>query len=224
MPSRRADSSASLRRRMASMPPPWLWCPASPLVTATNFTWCPRAANLAAVPAARMSQSSGCAPKAITRSLPSCAVASAAPSTNNKRNWNMTGLYLSEFTLPGSLAPGIDRGAPQNREQGADGGALRHVLHLPGLNPRQEAFDAVHGDVALAFDGLAILGPADVNHARPRGQDDAGRPREFLTDLAEAWRGYLVCLGVDLPSLGELKGERQVVHDLHGGTDLGPAH
>src|SRR4029450_3026201 len=68
MPRRLADSCASLRRRMASWPPPSDMCPASPLVTATKRTLCPSAAHLAATPAARMSQSSGCAPMAMIRS------------------------------------------------------------------------------------------------------------------------------------------------------------
>ena len=41
---RRAASFASPWRRLASAPPPVVWWPASPLVTATNFTWCPAAA------------------------------------------------------------------------------------------------------------------------------------------------------------------------------------
>ncbi len=40
MPSRRADSLASARRRLASAAPPMDWWPASPLVTETNFTAC----------------------------------------------------------------------------------------------------------------------------------------------------------------------------------------
>ena len=58
-------SSASARRRIASWPPPSVMWPASPLVTATNRTLWPSAAHLAATPAARMSQSSGCAPIAM---------------------------------------------------------------------------------------------------------------------------------------------------------------
>src|SRR6478736_10334 len=43
----------------------------SPLVTETSLTWWPLAAHIAAVPPAASSQSSGCAPKQIIRSLPS---------------------------------------------------------------------------------------------------------------------------------------------------------
>src|SRR6185295_12777585 len=68
---RRPASRASARRRAASAPPPSVWCPASPLVTATNRTRCPSAAYLAAMPPARWSQSSGWAPNAMMLSLPS---------------------------------------------------------------------------------------------------------------------------------------------------------
>ena len=64
-PMRRPASWASARRLDASAPPPCVWCPASPLVTETKRTRWPAAAHLAAVPPARMSQSSGCAPKAM---------------------------------------------------------------------------------------------------------------------------------------------------------------
>src|SRR6185437_1628499 len=64
---RRPDSFASLSRRAASSGPCIVSCPASPLVTDTNLTAYPNFAKSAAVPAARISQSSGCAPNAITR-------------------------------------------------------------------------------------------------------------------------------------------------------------
>src|SRR5262245_55574500 len=57
-------------------------CPISPLVTETNLTLCPAAAHLAAHPAAFSSQSSGCAPNAITRSLPSLGVSAACGRQN----------------------------------------------------------------------------------------------------------------------------------------------
>src|SRR5258708_15773817 len=70
------------------------WCPASPLVTDTNFTACPSFAKSAAVPAARMSQSSGCAPKAITWILLSCASSVVIPTSIN------TKLFINEFLPP----------------------------------------------------------------------------------------------------------------------------
>src|SRR6266576_6251288 len=50
----------------------------SPLVTETNLTLCPFAAHRVATPPALISQSSGCAPKQMMRSLPSLAVAGSA--------------------------------------------------------------------------------------------------------------------------------------------------
>src|SRR5437016_99600 len=93
MPSRRADSLASSRRRLASAPPPSVWCPASPLVTETNLTRWPIWANKAAVPAARMSQSSGWAPNAMTRILLSWASMSPAQAKGNSRSLPMAQDY-----------------------------------------------------------------------------------------------------------------------------------
>src|SRR5258708_2231286 len=80
-----AAALASRRRRFANSPPPIWQCPASPLVTETNFTMWPFAANLAAIPPDLISASSGWAPKAITRITPSWATAAPALSNIIKR-------------------------------------------------------------------------------------------------------------------------------------------
>ena len=74
MPRTLAASLTSAVRRWASGPPAISAWPMSPLVTETNFTWWPWAAQSAAVPAALSSQSSGWAPKTMMRSLPSSLV------------------------------------------------------------------------------------------------------------------------------------------------------
>src|SRR5574340_1062541 len=188
MPRRRPASSASARRRLASAPPPWLWCPASPLVTETNLTAWPMAANLAAVPAARLSQSSGCAPKAMTRSLAFCAEAVMAAHATSKAIFNMRRLYIAEFALPGRLPFLVNGRAAEDREQRADRRTLRHVLHVAALHTREETLDAVHGDVALGGHHVAVLRvrSPDVLHAHARGQDHALRPGELLADFVEA--------------------------------------
>ena len=93
-----AGFMASARRRMASWPPPCSWWPASPLVTETKRTLAPAATHLAATPPARMSQSSGCAPKAMMRkgsSAPSGADSRADDSTSrhdhNQRDMESSG-------------------------------------------------------------------------------------------------------------------------------------
>src|SRR5262245_4865513 len=71
IPSMPLAFSTSCLRLRANGPPASRQWPMSPLVTETNLTWCPLAAHKAPVPEACSSQSSGCAPKAMIRSLPS---------------------------------------------------------------------------------------------------------------------------------------------------------
>src|SRR5712691_3496011 len=88
MPRMRAACWASDRRRMARGPPAITEWPMSPLVTDTHLNLWPRAAHFAATPAVSSSQSSGCAPKVMMRSLPSAAaagLAQAAVATNAVR-------------------------------------------------------------------------------------------------------------------------------------------
>ena len=59
------EASVSCARRAASGGPEISWCPASPFVTLTKRTTCPRCRYKAATPPALISQSSGWAP--ITR-------------------------------------------------------------------------------------------------------------------------------------------------------------
>jgi len=66
---RRAASAASARRRRARAPPPLGLMAGVAVGDATNLTWWPRAATCR-VPPAFWSQSSGCAPKAMMRSVP----------------------------------------------------------------------------------------------------------------------------------------------------------
>src|SRR5439155_1114957 len=78
--------------------------PMSPLVTDTHLTLWPRAAHFAATPAVSSSQSSGCAPKVMMRSLPSAAAAGptqAAVATNAAKAARAGPRYI--FPVRGSL-------------------------------------------------------------------------------------------------------------------------
>src|SRR6185503_2434402 len=141
MPARRADSAASPRRRAARIPPPCSWWPALPLVRETNFTAWPAAAHRAAVPPALMSQSSGCAPKQMTRTGSAAGEGRAASTRRERRGaavlmGTSLGRLLGGRGAVGALA-GRGRGLAAVRPselaravEEAEG--LRHVLrHAP---------------------------------------------------------------------------------------------
>ena len=62
IPMTSAAACASARLRFTIVGPDWRWCPDWPLVTETKAMLWPSFAHRAAVPEARTSQSSGCAP------------------------------------------------------------------------------------------------------------------------------------------------------------------
>src|SRR5579871_5164657 len=220
MPRRRPDSSASARRRFASAPPPIDCWPASPLVTATNLTAAPRARNFAAVPAARMSQSSGCAPNAITCSGASCASSAAAGSIARQ---NRSRSDITELILPDGLAFFVNRRAAKDREQRADGGTFGDVFNLAVLDAGEKRFDGVVGDIARRGYGFGILALV-MYHAGARGFEDALRPGELFTHAREAGRTHLVGFVIDVNAVGEFESEREMVEDLHGSAYFRAAH
>src|ERR1017187_2051946 len=125
-----------------------------------------------------MSQSSGCAPNAMTRSGTSCASSAAAGRSRNRLRRSM--LDVSELVFPDRLALLIKRRAAQDREQRADGGALGDVLHLAVLDTRQESLNRIVGDVAAGGYRLRVLGPLVVHHAAARSFDRALGAGELL--------------------------------------------
>src|SRR5580700_7166008 len=222
MPRRRPDSSASARRRFASAPPPIDWWPASPLVTETNFTAAPISRNLAAVPAARISQSSGCAPKAITRNGASCASSATAGSSRPKPKRSMSD--IAELILPNRLALLVQRRTPQDREQGADGRALGDVLHFAVLNAREESLNGIVGDVARGVYGLRVFRAFVVNHARARRFDHALGAGELLADARESRRANLISLEIHMDAVGKLEREGEMIQNLHRRAYLSAGH
>src|SRR5579862_4964350 len=176
-------------------------------------------AKSAAVPPARISQSSGCAPKAMILILPP----SCAASVQQARKRIANRLNVTELAFPRGFAARIDCGAAQNCEQRTDGRALGHVFHVAGKDARQEPLDAVDGDVTLRFDGLDIVDAAGVDHALAGSRDRSLGAGEFLADTIESPRRKLVGLEVDVDALGEFKREPQVIQYFHGGAHFAAA-
>ena len=209
---RRGCRGSRTRRCRAAGPPPapprrgageraaaLVWWPASPFVTARNFTWWPRAAQRAAVPPAWMSQSSGWAPKAMIRSFalagPCSAPAAAATARAAMKKCRYTEPSIDMPHRRPPLRPTVVRTGSQVIP------AARHRFKpAPGRSSARSFRGPPDGGIELSLEPgvhaaatgdhsrgpargirLALAGPAD-RRAREKRAQVAGLVRD-LDDL-----------------------------------------